>query len=558
MKTPGLPVTGTARFAVALLLTLILGLPTCALADDAKVLARVDGDAITMDDLDYALTEMEAVRGESGSADIDPSEVLERLIQNRLLEQEGYRIGADRKPAVLNQYEDFIQHKSMMALLDSVSSTVPELADAELDAMLGPPSTMDRIAHILVGDAMTAQALLDSLYDGVPFEDLEVRHSADTTFAGEGGDLGWSGQGTLIPEFENVIRPLAVGQVGGPVQTNEGWHLLKLTDRRTERLGDSDKMRAAVYDAEMQKRVMAHAREYVASLKSKHGVKVDEELLKSLDYGSEDPAVQNELRDSDEILATIGKHPLTVGGLTFRIRFQYFHGIEGKENAGQIRDQVFDEWLTESLLRYEALQQGYQHKPEIARAAESYKRDLIREEVLSLVLESPREAEPGELEEYYEAHRDEFTPKPRVKVDGVFLGSRDAAVEFKKGLEGGARVSWLADRSPGVVDAKPDVYADWLAPDVLGGLGVDPVKGAVVGPFVLREAWTVVKIVDVQKVEPTPFEKCKDKVAAAVKNEHRRQALHQALERLKAQADISVEKDAEKRIAGRIESWLAG
>jgi hypothetical protein len=317
-------------------------------------------------------------------------------------------------------------------------------------------------------------------------------------------------------------------------------------------------MKTAVHDAEMKNRVMAHAREYVASLKAKHGVKVDEELLKSLDYGSEDQAVQDELRESEEILATIGKHPLTVSGLTFRIRFQYFHGIEGKENADQIRDQVFDEWLTESLLRYEALQEGYQHKPEIAEAAERYKRDLIREEVLSLVLEAPRKAEPGELEEYYETHRDRFTPKPEVKVDGVFLDTRESAVEFKKGLDEGARVGWLAERSPGVVDPKPAIYADWLPPDVLGGLGVDLTKGAVVGPFVLREAWTVVKIVDVQDVKPTPFEECKDKVAAAVKNEHRRESLHRALERLKAQADIRVEDDAEKRIAGRIETWLAG
>ena len=81
-------------------------------------------------------------------------------------------------------------------------------------------------------------------------------------------------------------------------------------------------------------------RDYVESLKEKHGVAVDEELLASLDFGSSDPAVQNELRDSDAVLATLAGRPFTVSRLGFKIRFDNFHGIEGKPDAGLIRDKV--------------------------------------------------------------------------------------------------------------------------------------------------------------------------------------------------------------------------
>jgi hypothetical protein len=330
-----------------------------------------------------------------------------------------------------------------------------------------------------------------------------------------------------------------------------------LTDTRTERLGKSDKMRVAVHDAEMKNRVMTQVRAYIASLKKKHGVVVDEDLLKSLDYGSKDKAVQDELRESKAVLATLGKRPFTVGGLSFKIRFQNFHGIEGKANADQIRDTVFDEWLTESLLRYEALQEGYQHKPDIAAAAASYERDLLRETVLSLVLETPYEPDTEDMADYYASHLAEFTPKPRVKADGVFLGDRAAAVEFKQKLEAGTNMSWLADRTAAVTDPKPDIFADWLGPEVLGGLGLDLQKGMIVGPFVIRESWAVAKIVDLDAAKPTPLATCQKEVATSMKNAHMRESVHRALAQLEAQADIRVEPNAEKLIAGRIDEWLA-
>jgi peptidyl-prolyl cis-trans isomerase D len=99
-----------------------------------------------------------------------------------------------------------------------------------------------RMAHILleVGDerdeATARQQLLDArkrIEASEPFEEVAKAMSDDAGSAAAGGDLGFLGKGTLVPEFEQAAWALAPGQISDPVVTQFGVHLIKLLDVKT-------------------------------------------------------------------------------------------------------------------------------------------------------------------------------------------------------------------------------------------------------------------------------------------------------------------------------------
>jgi len=541
-----------AGFFLLPTLTVVSG---AAEADDSQVLATVDGESITMADLNLTLAAIGNPKGQSRTT-LSPETVLRRLIQNRLLEQEGYRIAADERPDVKTQVTDLVEYKAMITLMDSVQASVKKPDPAEMDSLFAQGNTMHRLSHILVSDEGIARALLDSLEAGTLFADLAKLYSEDTTSIDGTGDLGWAKTGSFVPEFQAAVAGLSKGEVAGPVKTMAGWHLVMLADIRTETLGQSDRMQQAVLEAIMKDRVMTTMREYIASLKEKHGIVVNTGLLSSLDYASSDLAIVAEQRSSEAVLAELPHRNLTVRGLTYKIRFKYFHGTEGKEDADAIRDQMFDDWLVETLLTYEAMERGYQNQPEIVAQALSLERQLLREAVLDIILAFPFEPTPDEVESYYEGNKAAFTSSPKVKVQGVILAEEEAAIRFREKLKEGAGVAWLAKRDEGVIDPDPKALSGWLNAEDLGVAGEDAEKGTILGPFRLGEEWAVAKIVSVGSAETIPLDECRKRVVRVMHDRQRREALREALDKLQSQGNVETAANAEEMIELRVSEWL--
>jgi len=76
------------------------------------------------------------------------------------------------------------------------------------------------------------KALKVRLENGDDFSELARGNSEDLVSAADGGDLGWSNPGDLVPEFENEMKALALNQISEPFQTQYGWHILQVLERR--------------------------------------------------------------------------------------------------------------------------------------------------------------------------------------------------------------------------------------------------------------------------------------------------------------------------------------
>jgi peptidyl-prolyl cis-trans isomerase SurA len=99
------------------------------------------------------------------------------------------------------------------------------------------------VRHILLktsairSDDETRQLALElrqRILDGADFEELAREYSEDIGTAQEGGDLGWTNPGQMVPAFENAMDSVAVDDISQPVQSEFGWHILEVLERREE------------------------------------------------------------------------------------------------------------------------------------------------------------------------------------------------------------------------------------------------------------------------------------------------------------------------------------
>ena len=97
-----------------------------------------------------------------------------------------------------------------------------------------------------------AEELFTRLQEGEPFAELARRYSDDPASGSLGGELGWVQPGQMVPEFEQQMNNLPVGQVSTPFESRFGWHIVEVEERRTEDF--SSEMRENAARTEIRKR----------------------------------------------------------------------------------------------------------------------------------------------------------------------------------------------------------------------------------------------------------------------------------------------------------------
>lgn len=514
-------------------------------------LAVVGGDTLTTLDLDAEIfASMASAKGARIPAP-EPDAALKRLIQNRLLEQEGYRIGADQAPAVQNQVKEFIRLKSMQALLDSVSAPRPGEPQEDVEGLVGQVGVLRRYSHILVKQPGVAATMRDSLAAGVPFADLAKRHSIDGT-AVQGGDLGWAAQGIYVQAFEEAAGRLAMNEISAPVETQFGWHLIQLTGTKSDTL-KSRAMAEALVEARAREMRDARVVAFVDSLRTAYGVTTNDSLLSTLNYGTKDPAVMKELQESPAVLAVLPSGKLTVRALTRSIRFQYFHGLADRTDAAQIRDRMFRDYVNEGLLGYEARKRGFDRKPDLLAKAKREERRLIREEVLGHILDVKFAPGEDEIRNFYETHKTDFIPAARVKVQSVMVKEPEAARRLRQEMDSGSGLKWLATQHAAEVDSSAPFPAEWIPAAMVGLKDADVREGLAIGPLELPGGWALAQIVAIEEPAVAPLEKCREKVLQAMKGETLRSSVEDALARLEAATDIRIEEGASRIVAEHVQ-----
>jgi peptidyl-prolyl cis-trans isomerase C len=242
-----------------------------AAAEAKKPLAVVNGVAVPALFANF-VRQGRIARNANPEALTDES-IRDALITVELLAQEAAQKGLDKNASVQAAIE--YQKKDILAqaAMEDFARRHPigeDVLKAEYDKAKAKAGTSEyRPRHILVPTEKEARALIAKLTTGkkAKFEDLAKSSSKDAS-AGNGGDLGWILPANLVPEFANAMVKLKKGEITkDPVQTQFGWHVIKLDDSRTLDFPAYDKLKGRIASQMQQMQMRKFVQELRATSK---------------------------------------------------------------------------------------------------------------------------------------------------------------------------------------------------------------------------------------------------------------------------------------------------
>lgn len=119
-------------------------------------------------------------------------------------------------------------------------------------------------AHILLESEEDALDVKKELDAGADFATLAKERSTGPS-GPNGGDLGWFATGRMVPEFEEAVLSLKSGEVSAPVETQFGWHVILLHDRRKTEAPEFEEVRGQLSEELRQTAVEARVNELTAA-----------------------------------------------------------------------------------------------------------------------------------------------------------------------------------------------------------------------------------------------------------------------------------------------------
>lgn len=165
----------------------------------------------------------------------EKAEQLDELIQMYVAAQQAEKDGLDKGEdgaRLQLMYHSALADLAGRKFLEGKEPTEEEKR-AEYDRQIAQLPKLEYSArHILVADEAKAKELIAELDKGASFETLAKENSSDSS-AAEGGDLGWFAPNRMVKPFADAVQALEKGKyTATPVQSQFGWHVIKLEDTR--------------------------------------------------------------------------------------------------------------------------------------------------------------------------------------------------------------------------------------------------------------------------------------------------------------------------------------
>jgi peptidyl-prolyl cis-trans isomerase C len=232
-STPALaPAKRAAIFAAVLLLVPAFS----AFGEDAAPVARIGDITISDKDIDFAATDL-ASQFAQVPEDQRRAAVLNALIDIKLMAKEAEKAGVDKTPEFTARMQ-FLRDRALhnawfqsQALDKTSEDEVKARYDKEISQI--PERKEVHARHILLKTKEEAEAVIKDLDAGKDFGEIAKAKTNDPGGTDNGGDLGFFGQGQMVPEFETAAFALANGEYTKvPVQTQFGWHVILRVEER--------------------------------------------------------------------------------------------------------------------------------------------------------------------------------------------------------------------------------------------------------------------------------------------------------------------------------------
>ena len=204
-------------------------------AQNIPIVANVNNEDISLETMIHAMNELPPeIQSQPFMSYYE--DLLERVIDIKLFAQEGKKMKLDEEPSVRAAIDFVIEKVLMQAFLSKYvqENIKEENLKASYNNFIADETSREEIkaSHILMDTESEAIDIINMLNDGDDFAELAKNKSTGPS-GPSGGDLGWFKRGQMVPPFEKAAFSLNKNEITQrPVQTQFGWHVIKIFDKR--------------------------------------------------------------------------------------------------------------------------------------------------------------------------------------------------------------------------------------------------------------------------------------------------------------------------------------
>ncbi|MBT3575810.1 MAG: hypothetical protein HN995_06890 [Candidatus Marinimicrobia bacterium] len=553
----------TTLFSLGLLMLVV----TCSKMD-SDTLATIDGNAISLEEFTSKNPASRFADKDHDFMDSKVDEHVRKVLFSRAALDQGMGETDDIKNKKMKaEKRQMLQYVYTKEILDAVVSDdyvreVYERSGTELNArhiLLQFQGTSRSRSERTKVEALALMGQINNrLSKGETFEELASEFTDDPSGKQNGGDLGWFGWGKMVGPFQETAFNLEPGEVSNVVETDFGFHIIKLEAKRELERGDFETEKNALKQQasrEKSAELGQMANQFLEGQKKAAGfeiitenvhdffmifdgssVKKDaiDEMLKKLDFQAPLFRLNGEELGSDWL---VGEVKLLDDGQ--KPRFVTENQLLG------IIDQIVTQYLIINYGYDNKFEQDVDFAGKINDLVERYAYDaFVAKEINSDLTPSEEE-----LVAFYDANKaDKYMDKKKVLVREVFVKDSLFAVSLKKRLDAGEVIEKLALR---YTERKATKEGGGVLPAFqegrygsMGKAAFSMEVGDIAGPIKLGNGYSIIQLEDIIPEGPKPYSKVKGRVRTEILSDLRAARTENAYSDLKKDYTVKVNYSA--------------
>lgn len=530
----------------------------CSSKQEDMVVAKVGNENITWSEFKTGYLKSPQFR-KSNEDTSAKREFLNSLIEKKLMIAEAYRQNLDKLESVSADLEKMESSYLLKELYEQeiINRVIPE---SQIREHYNRSADEVKARHILikappnaspearVNAKAKADSILSAIKKGADFATMAQEHSEDISNASKGGDLGFFGWGKMVDEFQQAAFSLNPGQVSNVVETQFGYHIIKVDEKRKNELQDYETMKPQIRNqlqGKNKEALQKRADEYVNQLKSENKLTFDEAALAVLSDAKKAGKASADVFTEAQLRTTLVT--FKGGKMTLSDYLEWESTIPEKARAratdvSGLKRQIEGKYVNEFLVA-KARDLGLGKAESIARQMRERREELMARELTKNVEQSVTITD-DDLRAYYGEHTSEFTVSEQVNVQEVLVKEKALADNLMKRLKGGTSIATLAEQySERKWAAKKGGELGFFSQTQYGALGQEAFRTAVGqlgGPVKVQEGYSIFRVKEKQPARQQSFEEARPMIQNKLDVERKEQAFKELMASLREKTNITV------------------
>lgn len=513
-----------------------------------RVVALVNGERITMGDLEVRLRDLHEGAEATGRHGFDIDRLMTALVNDWLIATEARTLGLDGEEKTRDQVDRFRRKRMVEALEREAISARSVPTEAEVQAAFRDRYRRVSLRVITVDSREEAEGILARVREGAEMGGIARERSVDP-YAPRDGRAEDLLKRDLLTEIGQLVEGMQPGEIGGPVRTDLGWSVIRLESSREADPALLPQIASTLREVVKWEKSQALRSDLSARAGKNHPVHVDQGMVAEI---RPRPETQGRLAPSvaarDAIVVRVGETIRITAGEYADALLLRWSGVRNREAAEAASPIVLRKLIDEALLLAEARSLGYGERPEVARAVRGYETRILVQRYLDEVIVPGVQVSREEVEAHFASHLDSFHKPPRVRLAQITVATEPEAAEIAQLLRSGTDPAWLARQRS--IDRLAEGGGDlgWKVP-VPGAGGADAdlllaEPGAVLGPYGGSGSFVVWAVLGREEQGGYSLEEVSAAVRDAVFADKFRRAVDGLVARLRERSEIRIFDEA--------------